>query len=249
MDKLKDCFILLLSAGKGTRMGKAGRKIPKTLLKVNDKTILSYIIKNLKLRGANEINIILGYKHKKILQELKSLDIPKINYLTIKDYLNNGSVYSLYRSKKLWAKSKKKFVLMMHTDLMFNPKFIDNILKSRKKNIIGLRRLKGKKYKMGSFVGAVDSKMRVKKIGKVKEVTKPYGEILCINKFSKKTFKLLIKYLKNYFKKFSTNITWEYPMSDFANRASLYALKNQNFNWVNINRPSDLVFAKKGFNI
>ena len=29
----------------------------------------------------------------------------------------------------------------------------------------------------------------------------------------------------------------------------LMSLKNQNFNWVNINRPSDLVFAKKGFNI
>jgi choline kinase len=249
MDKLKDCFILLLSAGKGTRMGKAGRKIPKTLLKLKEKTILSRLIQNLKSRGANEINIILGYKHKKILQELKASDIPKINYVTIKDYLNNGSVYSLYRSKKLWEKSKKKFVLMMHTDLVFDPKFIDNILKSKKKNIIGLRTLKGKKYKMESFVGAVDKSMRIIKIGKNKEIIKPYGEILCINKFSKKTFVQLIEYLKNYFKKFSTNITWEYPMSDFANKVSLYGLKNQSFKWVNVNRPSDLGLAKKGFNI
>ena len=31
---------------------------------------------------------------------------------------------------------------MLHTDLIFDPKYIDNIISSRKKNIIGIRTIK-----------------------------------------------------------------------------------------------------------
>ena len=51
--------------------------------------------------------------------------------------------------------------------------------------------------------------MQVKKIGKLKEIKKPYGEIICINKFSKKTFQKLL-FFKDYFKNNSKDITWEY---------------------------------------
>ena len=43
--------------------------------------------------------------------------------------------------------------------------------------------------------------MRIKKIGKYSEIKNPYGEILCINKFSRPMFNQLIIFLRNYFKK------------------------------------------------
>ena len=69
--------------------------------------------------------------------------------------------------------------------------------------------------------------MQIKKIGKLKEVKKPFGEIICINKFSDKTFKKIFLYLKNYFKNNSKNITWEYPISNFAKQNKLYRLKTK----------------------
>ena len=87
--------------------------------------------------------------------------------------------------------------------------------------------------------------MQIKKIGKLKEVKKPFGEIICINKFSDKTFKKIFLYLKNYFKNNSKNITWEYPISNFAKQNKLYALKKQNFEWVNINTKKDLDLARR----
>ena len=107
MVELKDYFILLLSAGTGSRMGLMGKKLPKSLILIKKQTILSYIINVLKKRGAKEVNIILGYKYKKILKELKLLNI-KTNYLVIKDFINTGSVYSLYKSYNLFKKTKKK---------------------------------------------------------------------------------------------------------------------------------------------
>ena len=123
MVKLEDYFIILLSAGAGERMGKIGKNKPKSLLKVGNFTVLKFILSTLKARGAKEINIILGYKYKKILTELKSFKGINIRYLVIKDFINNGSVFSLYKSKKLWIKNKKKFVLMMHTDLVFDKRY------------------------------------------------------------------------------------------------------------------------------
>ena len=108
MVKLKNYFILLLSAGTGSRMGQIGKKQPKSLIMFNNETIITKLIKHLKDRGAKEINIILGYKYKKILNELKYLKI-RINYLVIKDFNNTGSVYSLYKSYNLFKMNKKKY--------------------------------------------------------------------------------------------------------------------------------------------
>ena len=53
--------------------------------------------------------------------------------------------------------------------------------------------------------------MQVKKIGKLKEIKNPYGEIICINKFSKKNFQKLFIFLKKItLKNNSKDITWEY---------------------------------------
>ena len=87
--------------------------------------------------------------------------------------------------------------------------------------------------------------MKIIKIGRLNEVKKPYGEIICVNKFSRETFEKLNFFLRNYFKKNSKNITWEYPMSDFAHTSNLHTLKNQNYEWININTKKDLNEANK----
>ena len=245
MDKLKDYFIILLSAGTGSRLANFAKNTPKSILKVGNTTPLDMLIQKLQKRGAKEINIILGFEHKKILKKLKEYKNIKVRYIIIKDYINNGSVWSLFKSYNLWKLSKKKLILMFHTDLIFSNKFLDNLIRSKKKNIIGVRYSKKQKLQKKSFVVEVNKSMRIKKIGKFLEVKNPYGEIICINKFSNKTFEKLIFFLKAYFKKNSKNITWEYPVSDFAKICSLSVLRNQNFKWININTKKDLIEARK----
>jgi len=245
MDKLNEYFIILLSAGVGARMGKIGKIKPKSLLKVGKFSILKNIFFILKSRGASEVNLVVGYKYKKVLNEAKSFKGLKIRYIVVEDYINNGSVYSLYKSKNLWKNNKKKLILMMHSDLIFDPRYLDEIIKSKKKDIIGLRKEKKKKLKKNSFVANVYKDMRIKNIGKMHEVKNPYGEILCINKFSSKTFMKLMNFLKIYFENKTSNITWEYPLSDFLKKNKIFSLKDQNYRWININKPSDLSLAKK----
>ena len=240
MDQLK--IVILLAAGSGSRMGAISKKIPKSLLKVGKTTPLDSLVKKLRHRGVKEINLILGFEYKKILEHLKKYKDIKFNYLIIKNFLKNGSVWSLYKSYDLWKLRRYKIILMFHTDLVFSNKFLDNIIRA-KKILSGLN--KQQKLKNKSFLVEVGKSMQIKKIGKIKEVKKPFGEIICINKFSDKTFKKIFLYLKNYFKNNSKNITWEYPISNFAKQNKLYALKKQNFEWVNINTKKDLDLARR----
>ena len=61
---------------------------------------------------------------------------------------------------------------MLHTDLIFNNQFLDNIIENKKKNIIGVRYQKKRKFQNKSFVVQVNKSMRVQKIGKFKEIKK-----------------------------------------------------------------------------
>ena len=62
MKNLRKFSILLLSAGVGKRLGKIGKTKPKSLLKINGKSLIQRIVDILKKREATEINIIVGYK-------------------------------------------------------------------------------------------------------------------------------------------------------------------------------------------
>ena len=69
---------VILCGGKGSRLGLLGKKIPKTLVKVQGKEILWYIIKYLKFSGFSHIILPLGYKGnqiKEFLKKNKSFDI------------------------------------------------------------------------------------------------------------------------------------------------------------------------------
>ena len=60
---------IILCGGKGTRLGEIGKKMPKTLVKVQEKPILWYILKSLK-----KITLIILY-FRLVLRVIKSQNI------------------------------------------------------------------------------------------------------------------------------------------------------------------------------
>ena len=81
---LENTTAVILCGGRGTRLGVLGNKIPKTLVKVNNKEILWYILHNLKIHGFKNIVLPLGYKGNSIKKFLKrnknfGLNIKMIN--------------------------------------------------------------------------------------------------------------------------------------------------------------------------
>ena len=58
---------IILSAGRGRRMGNLTKKKPKCLLKLQNKTLIEILISKLRLNKIKDILIVTGYKSKKDL--------------------------------------------------------------------------------------------------------------------------------------------------------------------------------------
>ena len=90
---------LILAGGYGSRLGKITKKIPKPLIKINNKPFIFYLIKNLYRQGVREFIILSYYKNflfeKKIFKKFRNAKI-KI----IKEKRKLGTLGSIINSKK-----------------------------------------------------------------------------------------------------------------------------------------------------
>ena len=66
---------VILCGGKGTRLGSIGKKTPKTLIKIQGKEILWYILKTLKKNKFNHVILPVGFKGNKIKNFIKKKKI------------------------------------------------------------------------------------------------------------------------------------------------------------------------------
>ena len=117
---------VILCGGEGTRLGPIGKKLPKTLVNVQGKPILWYIIKKLILSKFKNIILPLGYKghliKKFVNKEFKNTDI---NFHLIETGLNSRISYRISKIIKFINK-EHLFLCNGDTILDFNLKSIVN---------------------------------------------------------------------------------------------------------------------------
>ena len=88
--------VVILAAGKGTRLLPLTRELPKGLIKIQNKPVLEYIFDSLIPIKIEEIILIVGYKEKMIKNYFSSKykNIP-IRYITQKEQLGTGHALKL----------------------------------------------------------------------------------------------------------------------------------------------------------
>ena len=246
MKNLKNCSILILAAGKGRRLKNIGKKKPKCLIKINNRTLLEILIENLKKYGAKEFNIVLGYKKDLILKKLNDFKEVKFKPIYINNYSKYGHGMSWYSFKNRWKKNKKP-LLIIHGDIFFNHKFLRNLINSKKINLIGVKNKKKLEYKPESMVVSSDKKGLIKNIGLYKNISDPKGEALGINKFSVNVSEKIFNYMSKFLKGKNKLLSWEFVINRFIadTKTKIFMLFKQNYFWVNINTPQDLKIAKR----
>ena len=73
MKNIKKKSAIILCGGRGTRLGSLGKKIPKSLVKINNYPIIWYIINNLKKNSFNHFILPVGYKGNLIKKYIRKI--------------------------------------------------------------------------------------------------------------------------------------------------------------------------------
>ncbi|MFZ5391487.1 MAG: sugar phosphate nucleotidyltransferase [Patescibacteria group bacterium] len=72
--------LVIMAAGRGSRMKELGQDKPKHLIEVAGRPFLSYLLDNIKQAGFTDIYLVIGYKHQTVYDWLKQQD----NYYNLK---------------------------------------------------------------------------------------------------------------------------------------------------------------------
>lgn len=123
---------LILAAGIGSRLAPLTDECPKSLVKVNGKSIILKQIENLHENGIFDITIISGYKAE-ILEQAVSAKYPDVEFIRNESYINTNNMYSAYISRQKFENSE---FLMMNADVFFDSSVIMALLNHISENSI-----------------------------------------------------------------------------------------------------------------
>ena len=193
--------IVFLAAGKSSRIYKEVGK-PKCLLKINNQSIISSLLKNLRGLNIKKINIVVGFKSYLIKKELKKNK--KISYIYNKYYNSREMLYSLI----LAVKKIDDDIIFSYTDIIYDRSIIKKLIS--KKNNIYLPILKNwknvwikrkKEIKSDAEDLQIDKNSNLKTIGKkitdISKVKYQFMGLVMINKENKKEIIRLYNSAKN----------------------------------------------------
>lgn len=181
---------IIIAAGSGKRISESVKNFPKSMITVNGKPIIEYQLTTLRKAGINEICIITGPHSEKF-------NIKNVKYIKDTDYENHDILGSLMQARKYFQKE----TIILYSDIIFESKIIEKVIKSKKDISIAVdmnweKKYEGRTEHPKSEAENVEVKNNLEIIRIKKNITDAkynIGEFLGIMKFSMKGSELFIQ--------------------------------------------------------
>lgn len=194
--------ILILAAGRGSRLGKKTIKDPKPLLKFNGKTILDYQLEVYKKFFGNKLYIVLGYKAEKIKNHLRNR---KIKYFINREFKSTNMFYSFLKAKSLLR--QKRDLVVVYGDIIFKPKIFKKMIQNNSKLAVCVdqnylqywkKRMKNPLKDLETMV--IKNNLIVKLGKKTSNFKEIQGQYIGLTKFSSKKFNKILRIIEDFIK-------------------------------------------------
>lgn len=234
---------VILAAGMGLRLVPITNTKPKTMVKVNGKPIISYIIDGLIKNGVVQIVVCIGYKSEKIIEycKLNYSDVDLV-FVPNKRYTETNNMYSLYLAREYLNED----FFLMNADVVFD-EGVFGLLK--KENTTSIAVDKGN-YIEESMKVVVDEKNTIKAISKKILPQDSYGCSIDVYKINKADIPCLLSEMENIIEKNRDENQWTEVLLDklFQNGKLVASPCNiGNNRWFEIDNYEDLQTAESLF--
>jgi choline kinase len=122
--------VIILAAGVGKRMPAVTDKIPKCLIKFDNKTLIERYLESLSLLDVKDIVFVIGHFKEKIKEIVKNNNSNfNIKYIENEQY-TKGSILSLWCARN----ELDDDTLIMDADVLFHEKLLIRLVRSKNKN-------------------------------------------------------------------------------------------------------------------
>jgi len=233
---------IILAAGIGSRIRPLTDNCPKSLLKINNKTILEMMISHIQDCHINEIIFVTGYLENQIKEYVKKCfpDI-KTYFVTNKKYTETNTGFSLLLAKDF---VKNADFIKFDADVVFDKEILKKLIECPYENSLCIDKnidLDAEEIKV-----IIDDKNKILEASNTVDPQKAIGESIGIEKIGKHTAKLLFQELEIMMKdKKNHQEYYEAAYERLIGKGeSFHALDITGLDWVEIDTKEDFDFAK-----
>ena len=130
---------VILAAGMATRLRPYTLHVPKCLLKVGGRSLLQRSMDALIQAGVSRFVIVTGYLHEKIEQfvEERYRRVVEVTFVNNSLFESTNNIYSLWLARK---EADGEDVLLLDSDLLYDPSLIPEVLACGEPNVLTLVR-------------------------------------------------------------------------------------------------------------
>jgi choline kinase len=233
---------LILAAGMGKRLKPITDRIPKTLIKIEDKPILGHILTNIKECGIEDVLIVTGYRDELIHQYVGNGSKwgLNVNYCHNKSYNTTENIFSVdLASKDLEGDD----FILINADDLFSPFILwklkeaqgDIVLAVDNQGTVGTEEMKV----------YTDGNGRITAVSKTLDPVESYGEDIGIIKFSKTGGRAFLDTIKRIIKERGYHFYFQEAIHDLSTKDyPITYIKVGNEPWIEIDDHFDLKWAK-----
>ncbi|MDB9973485.1 phosphocholine cytidylyltransferase family protein [Gammaproteobacteria bacterium] len=236
---------IILAAGVGSRIRPLTDNCPKSLLKINSKTILEMMLSHIKTCGINEVIFVLGYLQDQIKDYVKT-QFPDliVQFITNEKYEVTNTGYSLMLTKDF---VKNSTFIKFDADVVFDINILKTLIASEYDNCLCIDKninLDAEEIKV-----IIKDDNRVVKASKTVNPLDAIGESIGIEKISGETAHTLFNDLELMMK--DEKYHQEYYEAAYERLIEkdvpFYALDISGLRWTEIDTKEDFMLAGKIF--
>ncbi|MDB2604072.1 phosphocholine cytidylyltransferase family protein [Gammaproteobacteria bacterium] len=236
---------IILAAGVGSRIRPLTDNCPKSLLKINGKTILEMMLSHIKTCGINEVIFVLGYLQDQIKDYVKT-QFPDliVQFITNEKYEVTNTGYSLMLTKDF---VKNSTFIKFDADVVFDINILKTLIASEYDNCLCIDKninLEAEEIKV-----IIKDDNRVVKASKTVNPLDAIGESIGIEKINGETAHTLFNDLELMMK--DEQYHQEYYEAAYERLIEkdvpFYALDISGLRWTEIDTKEDFMLAGKIF--
>ena len=123
---------IILAAGVGRRLRDAANGVPKCLISIGGRTLLSRHLENLAHVGIHQVVLVVGYQHQVIRDVAQSEPFGGSIRFLMNDQYERGSITSFWKSRLEFDDD----VIIMDADVLYHPTVLRRLVESPKRNAL-----------------------------------------------------------------------------------------------------------------